>query len=88
MNSKISGNLKMTNDKNTAASARACPDDSDVVELYGRVVEMRLSGEVLRGAIAAADSRLEDDIKREAAAEKEADAAERRLAEQTKKARE
>ena len=72
----------MNKDKNTAASAHACPDDSDVVELYGRVVEMRLSGEVLRDAIAAADSRLEDDIKREAVAEKEADAAERQLAEQ------
>ena len=74
-------------DKDLAASIRARPD-ADVVELYGRVVEMRLSGKVLRGAMAAADSRLEDDIKREAAAEKEADAAERRLAEQTKKVEE
>ena len=85
----MSGNFKMKGKDPAAFSARSgpCPD-ADVVELYGRVVEMRLSGEVLRGAIAAADSRLEDDIKREAAAEKEADAAERRLAEQTKKARE
>ena len=43
----------------------------DLVELYGRVTETRLSRELLRGAIAAVDSRLEDDIKREAAAEKE-----------------
>ena len=53
-----------------------------MVDLYGRVVATRLSGEVLRGAIAAAEARLEEDIRREAAAEKEADAAERTLAEQ------
>ena len=58
--------------------------DADVVALYGRVVGMRLSAESLRGALAAADARLEDDIKREAAAEKEADAAERRLAEKAR----
>ena len=46
------------------------PRRDDLVELYGRVLKTRLSRELLRGAIAAVDSRLEDDIKREAAAEK------------------
>ena len=43
---------------------------SDLVGLYGRVLEARLSRELLRGAVAAVDSRLEEDIKREAEAEK------------------
>ena len=64
--------------------AAAGGDDADVVALYGRVVGMRLSAEALRGALAAADARLEDDIKREAAAEKDADAAERSLAEKAR----